>query len=261
MTANFAKRTPRDVGAFCIIFTAKAGSNIPAMDERLDRLEQIRKETESALRLSKEKMKEAYERGKKHAHVFKVGDKVRLLAKDIKIHQKSPKLGPRYLGPFTILERIGDLDYRLELPTSLKINPVFHVDRLAPWHDNGLDKPPPPEPVEVDGEEEYEVERVLDSRLFRRQLQYLVKWKGYPDSDNSWIPWFNIEHAPELVAKFHKENPSAPRRLNATLFAALTFVPREVYTDGPTIDRQWEDGIYTGNLATPHDRYPSGRGC
>ena len=113
----------------------------------------------------------------------------------------------------------------------------------------------------ADENDEWEVESILAHRKRQGKTYYLVKWKGYPDSDNSWIPWFNVEHAPELVAKFHKENPSAPRRLNATLFAALTFVPREVYTDGPTINRQWEDGIYAGNLATPHDRYPSDRRC
>ena len=61
-------------------------------------------------------MKEQYERNKKNAHVFNVGDMVMLAAKDIKIHQRSPKLGPRQLGPFKVLEKVGELDYRLEIP-------------------------------------------------------------------------------------------------------------------------------------------------
>lgn len=99
-----------------------------------------------------------------------------LSAKDIKIHQASQKLGPRQLGPFTIIERVGDLDYKLDIPPALKIHPVFHVNRLSPWKGNKVngEVPPPPEPVEVEGEEEYEVKEILDSRLYRRQLQYLI---------------------------------------------------------------------------------------
>jgi hypothetical protein len=44
-------------------------------------------------------------------HEFKVGDLVSLSAKDVKIHQKSPKLGSKQLGPFKVLERISNLDY------------------------------------------------------------------------------------------------------------------------------------------------------
>jgi hypothetical protein len=68
---------------------------MPSLDERLDRLADVRKEAEAALQLSKEWMKEQFERNKRSAHVFNVGDMVWLTAKDIKIHQKTPKLGPR----------------------------------------------------------------------------------------------------------------------------------------------------------------------
>lgn len=95
-------------------------SNMPSLDEQLDRLAEVRKEAEAALRLSKEKMKEQFERNQKSAHVFNVGDMVWLTAKDIKIYQKTPKLGPRQLGPFKVLERIGDLDYHLEISPFLK---------------------------------------------------------------------------------------------------------------------------------------------
>jgi hypothetical protein len=120
-------------------------------------------------------MKEQYECNKKTAHTFNIGDLVWLQAKDIKIHQKSPKLDPRQLGPFKVVERIGDLDFKLDLPYYLKLHPVFHVNRLAPYRDNSLDKPPPPDPVTVEGEEEYEVNKITDSRIFHCQLQYRVK--------------------------------------------------------------------------------------
>ena len=78
--------------------------------------------------LSKQKMKENFERDRKKVHSFHPDDLVWLQAKDVKIHQPSPKLGPRQLGPFKVIERRGDLDYKLELPDWLKIHPVFHVN-------------------------------------------------------------------------------------------------------------------------------------
>ena len=53
-------------------------------------------------------------------------------------------------------------------------------------------QPPPPPPEIVDGEEHYEVERILDSRFTRDQLHFLVKWKGYSYEENSWIPEENL---------------------------------------------------------------------
>ena len=62
----------------------------------------------------------------------------------------------------------------------------------------------------VDGEEEYEVERILDSWQFgrRRKLQYLVKWKGYPDSENQWVDKDDI-FADKALQEFKSLNPAA----------------------------------------------------
>ena len=107
-------------------------SSVPAADQRLAELARARADAQAALRLTKQRMKEQYERDKKMAHEFQPGDFVGLSSKDITIHQQSPKLGPRQLGPFKVLERVGTLDYRIELPAWLHINPVIHVDRLSP---------------------------------------------------------------------------------------------------------------------------------
>ena len=86
---------------------------------------------------------------------------------------------------------MSPVNYRLELPTQWSIHPVFHIDLLTQYretitHGANYQRPPPDL---VDNAEEYEVEKILDSRLFGRRwrLQYLVKWKGYPDSDNMWV--------------------------------------------------------------------------
>ncbi len=69
---------------------------------------------------------------------------------------------------------------------------------------------PPPDLIE--GEEEFEVERIVAHRTFGRSkcLQYLIKWKGYPESDNSWEPADQV-HAPDLIKHYRStaKNQSA----------------------------------------------------
>jgi Chromo (CHRromatin Organisation MOdifier) domain len=65
--------------------------------------------------------------------------------------------------------------------------------------------PPPPEPVIVDGFEEYEVEQILAQRRSRNQTQYLAKRKNYPVSDTSWEPHSNLE-GNEALIEFQKAN-------------------------------------------------------
>ena len=116
--------------SYTLDFTISAGkhTNIPVLDEHLDCIAKVQQEAEAAMCHTKALMKEEYEAAKKCAHLFAPGDMVWLSAKDIKVHQPSPKLGPRQLGPFKVLKKIGDLDYKLELPHWLKVHPVFHVN-------------------------------------------------------------------------------------------------------------------------------------
>ena len=62
----------------------------------------------------------------------------------------------------------------------------------------------------VQGEEEYEVERVLDSRIRYGKLQYYVDWKGYGPHDRTWEPTESLENAAERVAEFHRDYPLRP---------------------------------------------------
>src|SRR6266436_3343740 len=120
------------------------------------------------------------------------------------LHQKA-KLTPKRLGPFKILKEISPVAYRLALPANWRIHDVFHASLLNPYHETKEHGPnftrPPPDLIE--GEEEYEVEWIVAHRMFERSksLQYLVKWRGYPKSDNSWEPADQV-HAPDLVKRY-----------------------------------------------------------
>ena len=105
------------------------------------------------------------------SRTFAPGDKVWLDARNLKIRTPSRKLSPRRYGPFKVLQRISLVAYRIELPQTMKIHNVFHVDLLIPHHQTEAYgetyRQPPPELI--DGEEEYEIEEIIDQRTDKRR--------------------------------------------------------------------------------------------
>ena len=97
----------------------------------------------------------------------------------------------------------------------MKIHPVFHVSLLEPYKDStipGRLQAPPPL-IEVDGAEEFEVSEILDSRINRGKLEYLVHWQGYEVHERTWETAANLENAPELIAEFQREYSSKPKNV------------------------------------------------
>ena len=82
---------------------------------------------------------------------------------------------------------------------------------LLPYHKDTISNRNPDRPpaVEVNGDYEFEVDEILDSRTYRGYVQYLVRWTGYDDSENSWEPLKNVRHATEALHNFHVAHPDA----------------------------------------------------
>ena len=120
---------------------------------------------------------------------FAVGDQVLLNTQHLRLKgMHVRKLTPRFVGPFKVIERLGPVAYRLDLPACMKCHNVFHVSLLAAFRSDGRYQPPPP-PVEVDGELEYTVECILDHKKWgRNQRRFLVRWLGYGPESDSWEP-------------------------------------------------------------------------
>ena len=140
------------------------------------------------------------------SHEFQKNDLVLLEATNLQVTHPKAKLVPRRYGPFKVLWA-SPTNCKLELPPRMKVHPVFHNSLLKPYMETMAHGPnfELPTPEIVEGEEgHYEIERILTSRPTRNQksTQYLVKWKGYPDSENSWIPEKELSHTKELLAKF-----------------------------------------------------------
>lgn len=112
---------------------------------------------------------------------FRSGDFVLLSTKylDVPGHL-TRKLSERFIGPYRILERIGQIAYRLALPPHLHMHNVFHVCLLKAYNGTPPTRPPPDI---IQGHEEFEVQGILQHRYRRRKLEFLVLWTGYPPSD------------------------------------------------------------------------------
>lgn len=145
--------------------------------------------------------------------LFHIGDRVFPSTKYIKLRIPCKKLGPKYLGPFTVTQLINPVTVMLKLPPLIgKIHPVFHSSLLKP-----VEQTTPaghPGPITRD---EYELglgldelDDILDSKVTRGKLKYLVKWKGYPFVEVSWVDRHDIK-VPRLLRWFHRKYPHKPR--------------------------------------------------
>jgi len=166
---------------------------------------------------AREQMTRSQERYAKQANKhrrpvdFGVEDKVWVTTKHWKTDRPSRKLGDQMAGPFEIVDQVGH-SFRLKLPETMKVHPVFHAEKLRKDPDNpllGQANPNPPPLVLEDGEEEYEVQSVLAVKLVRGNLKYQIQWKGW-DRDLEWYPAESLRNSPLALREFHKKNPSRP---------------------------------------------------
>jgi hypothetical protein len=168
----------------------------------------------AARKQAQEAMKQAQELlGRKMDHrPYPKGQWVWLEGKHLQTTHPSVKMRPKRFGPFQITESIGKTNYRLDIPSHWKIHNAFHANLLLSYqetqeHGHNFTDPPP---ELIEGQEEWEVEQILDRRIFRCKEQYLIKWKGYSDVHNSWEPKENI-WAPVLLLAFKNKEGHKPR--------------------------------------------------
>lgn len=251
-------------------------SSIPVSVEKL--LEDLHDSLQVAhSQVVKSQLQQQQQANKHRLHYeFEVGDKVWLSSADLPVvstSSRTPKLSPRFVGPFVISEKLSPLVYKLKLPPLLsRIHPVFHISKLRPHHTNttfqqyrqqqrqtqttqqhhsstttgpislsppsssfssssfpdpsivpmsGPSPSPPLVPLDVPLSDnfvrppstlsdQYEVEAIRKHR--RRKwsgdnktyTQYLVKWKGYPEWENTWEWEDNLQQAPDILKQYKK---------------------------------------------------------
>jgi chromodomain-containing protein len=139
-----------------------------------------------------------------------VGDQVWLEATHLHLPYQSTKLAPKRHGPFSVTKVVLPVAFQLHIPVAWNIHDIFHASLLSPYYESPEHGPnySRPSPDLLEGEEEYEVEHIINHRHSgrARTLQYLIKWKGYPEVDNTWEPTDQV-HTPDLIAAYHRSNP------------------------------------------------------
>lgn len=144
---------------------------------------------------------------------LRVGSRVWLSTRNLRLRNESgtephSKLRPKFLGPFKVLQEMGNGAYRLELPHSMRrlTTSVFNCDLLKPaaegrpgeFPQRGEQQPPPI--LTLDGQSEYEVEEILGARLGEDgEIEVLVKWRGYHEEENSWEPAEACRNSEDLM--------------------------------------------------------------
>jgi len=154
-------------------------------------------------------MKKFADRKRGKGEEYKVGDLVLLSTKDLKWQMKgkrSEKLTEHFVGPYKVKGIISSNTIELELPKSIKIHPVVNISRVQLYKPQVEgQKKTPPKPVIIEGEEEFEVEKILNKRMVWGKDKFLVRWKGYMVEEDTWENRENLGNAKELVEEFERE--------------------------------------------------------
>ena len=177
------------------------------------KVEEVLEELGEALKLVQSNLQKAQQRQKKYADMkrkdieYAVGDRVLLDTSDIHFTVGTKKLLDRFIGPYKIIERIGAVAYKLDLPAKFRLHPVFHISKLRKALETddfpGRDQLDRPEPVmKIDGEDAWYVDKIINKRKQGNKTQYLVVWEGYPEWEATWEDSSRLLQAKEAVAQF-----------------------------------------------------------
>ena len=192
---------------------------------------------------------------------IKEGDNIWLESTNLPLTAGTWKLTPGRQGPFCVVKQMTPVLYKLNLPLSYKLNlslswnvhDIFHALLLHPYRETEAHGPnfyqPPPDLIK--GQEHLKVKTILNHwRIrWRKALQYLIKWKGYPMADNSWESIDDV-FAPDLISTYHKKHPlDLLKRQAAATLSTLS---------SPTSSAQqlqWPPLLPPLILSTPHWDY------
>ena len=121
-------------------------------------------------------------------------------------NKETKKLTEKFVRLYKIKKIMSENMVELELPASIKIHPVVNVSRIATYQEQIEEqKKILPPLVEINGEKEYEVEKILNERDFRGKLKYLVRWKKYTVKEDTWEELKNLGNVIDLVENFERE--------------------------------------------------------
>ncbi|CAL2271884.1 unnamed protein product [Prunus armeniaca] len=131
---------------------------------------------------------------------FQVGDMVYLLLVPYRLQSLAAhschKLLPKFYGPYEILEKLGPVAYKLQLPTGCKIHPVFHVSCLKKHLGSHVTPSLTLPRITEDGIVQDEPQAILERKLVKQGnvagVDVLVHWKGHTPEDATWEDYHDL---------------------------------------------------------------------
>jgi hypothetical protein len=169
---------------------------------------------QQVLQILKDNLTMAHNRMKQHTdqhsseRSFEVGDWLFLRLQpykhmSLKQVKKDNKLSPMYYGPYKVLQNIGTMAYKLELPASSRVHPVFHVSCL----NNVIGDKIPVQTIfpelDEEGKNIMEPEAITDTRIHQLRNRsisgYLIKWRKLTTGDSTWEDESFIQKHPYLL--------------------------------------------------------------
>jgi len=190
-------------------FEGRKKGKYAGAEKFVEKMKEIQKEAKAALGKAQADMKKYADKKRSDVEEYKVGDLVILSTKDLKyqmVGRRTEKLTERFVGPYKIKKIVSMNAVELELPSTIKIHPVVNISRVRRYigQVEGQRKEQPL-PVIIEGEEEWEVERILNKRRVRGKDKYLVHWKGFMAESDTWEERENLKNAQEAIEEFEKE--------------------------------------------------------
>jgi len=174
-----------------------------------EHLHRIHEVARSEMRYAQARQQDNADVRRTPAPAFQPNDLVWVDGRHWRTERPSRKLENKHHGPYQVIRAIGTHAYELDIPNAIQKHRTFLVSLLHAAADDPIPGQviPPPLPVIVEGEEEWEVEEVLDSRRIRGRLQYLVKWRGF--AAPTWEPEGSLAEV-QAVDDYHERDPQRP---------------------------------------------------
>jgi len=146
-----------------------------------------------------------------------VGDMVLLSTRDLKwqmVRRRTDKLMERFVGSYKVKEIISSNAIELDLPSNVRIHPIVNISRIHRYRNQVRgQKVMSSPPVVIEGEMEYEVEKILSKRKWYGRVEYLVQWRGYTAEEDTWERKENLGNAQEVLRDYKKGYEETARRI------------------------------------------------
>ena len=220
-TAEFAYNNKVYTGTKVSSFQANSGQN-PRMGFELrkrgrfkgaekftKRIKEVQEKAKATLDKAQEDIRRYADRHRLEAVGYKVGDLMLLSTKDLKWQMVGPcseKLAEQFVGPYKVKAIISSNIVELELPITVKIDPVVNISRIK-WYIDQVDgqRKEAPQPVIIEGEKEWKVKKILNKRRVRGKDKFLVWWKGFMAKGDTWESRENLQNIGDLLREFKEE--------------------------------------------------------